>query len=85
VTVPLLKPGILAAWLLLFMASVRELGVSVFLMGPNARVIAPSIAASWQSSSSELTAALAIIQTLTVLVALLILLRAARSVGGELR
>ena len=85
VTVPLLKPGILAAWLLLFMASVRELGVSVFLMGPNARVIAPSIAASWQSSSSELTAALAIIQTLTVLVALLILLRAARSVSGELR
>jgi iron(III) transport system permease protein len=85
VTMPLLKPGILAAWLLLFMASVRELGVSVFLMGPNARVIAPSIAASWQSSSSELTAALAIIQTVTVLVALLILLRAARSVSGELR
>ncbi|MBI3517418.1 MAG: iron ABC transporter permease [Proteobacteria bacterium] len=85
VTLPLLKPGILAAWLLLFMASVRELGVSVFLMGPNARVIAPSIAASWQSSSSELTAALAMIQTVTVLIALLILFRAARSVTGELR
>ncbi len=85
VTIPLLKPGILAAWLLLFMASVRELGVSVFLMGPNARVIAPSIAASWQSSSSELTAALAMIQVVTVLVALLILMRAARSVTGELR
>jgi iron(III) transport system permease protein len=85
VTIPLLKPGIFAAWLLLFMASVRELGVSVFLMGPNARVIAPSIAASWQSSSSELTAALAIIQTVTVLVALLILLRMTRSVTGEPR
>jgi iron(III) transport system permease protein len=85
VTVPLLRPGILAAWLLLFMASVRELGVSVFLMGPNARVIAPSIAASWQSSSSELTAALAMIQTVTVLIALLILFRAARGVTGELR
>ena len=85
VTIPLLKPGIFAAWLLLFMASVRELGVSVFLMGPNARVIAPSIAASWQSSSSELTAALAIIQTATVLIALLILLRMTRGVTGELR
>jgi iron(III) transport system permease protein len=84
VTLPLLKPGIVAAWLLLFMASVRELGVSVFLMGPNARVIAPSIAASWQSSSTELTAALAMIQTATVLIALLILFRAARSVSGEL-
>ena len=43
VTLPLLKPGILAAWLLIFMACVRELGTSVFLMGPNAKVIAPSI------------------------------------------
>ena len=34
VTLPLLKPGILAAWLLIFMACVRELGASVFLMGP---------------------------------------------------
>jgi iron(III) transport system permease protein len=43
VTVPLLRPGIVAAWLLIFMASVRELGVSIFLMGPNSKVIAPSI------------------------------------------
>ena len=41
VTLPLLRPGIMAAWLLIFMACVRELGVSVFLMGPNAKVIAP--------------------------------------------
>ena len=36
-------PGILAAWLLMFIASVRELGVSIFLVGSNAKVIAPSI------------------------------------------
>ena len=37
------SPAIVAAWLLIFMACVRELGASVFLMGPNAKVIAPSI------------------------------------------
>jgi iron(III) transport system permease protein len=83
VTMPLLKPGIVAAWLLIFMASVRELGVSIFLMGPNAKVIAPSIVSAWNNSSSELTAALALIQTLTVVVALLILFRATRGLQRE--
>ena len=35
IALPLLRPGLVAAWLLIFIASVRELGVSVFLMGPN--------------------------------------------------
>src|ERR1041384_3701652 len=33
VTVPLLWPGLIAAWLLLFIASVRKLGASILLMG----------------------------------------------------
>ena len=39
VTVPLLRPGLVAAWLLLFIASVRELGASILLMGPHSKVI----------------------------------------------
>ena len=85
VTMPLLRPGIVAAWLLLFIASVRELGVSIFLVGPNAQVIAPSIASAWLSSSTELSTALAIIQTSVVFVALAILFRVARRFTGELR
>lgn len=84
VTLPLLKPGILAAWLLIFMACVRELGVSVFLMGPNAKVIAPSIVSAFASSGTELTAAMALIQTFTVIVALLILFRLTRGVTKEI-
>src|SRR5207237_876428 len=84
VTLPLLRPGILAAWLLLFIASVRELGVSTFLVGPNAKVIAPAIVSAWISSSTELSAALALIQSAAVLIALIILLRAARRYSGEL-
>jgi iron(III) transport system permease protein len=84
VTLPLLRPGILAAWLLIFMACVRELGASVFLMGPNAKVIAPSIVNAFATSGTELTAAMALIQTATVIVALVILFRLTRGVTKEL-
>jgi iron(III) transport system permease protein len=84
VTLPLLRPGILAAWLLIFMACVRELGSSVFLMGPDARVIAPSIVAAFASSGTELTAAMALIQTATVVAALVILFRLTRGVTREM-
>ena len=47
VTIPLLVPGLVAAWLLLFIASVRELGASILLMGPHSKVITPSIVESW--------------------------------------
>jgi iron(III) transport system permease protein len=83
VTLPLLRPGILAAWLLIFMACVRELGVSVFLMGPNAKVIAPSIVSAFASSGTELTAAMALIQTASVVLALIILFRLTRSMTKE--
>jgi iron(III) transport system permease protein len=82
VTLPLLRPGMAAAWLLIFIAGVRELGVSLFLMGPNAKVIAPSIVNSWLSSSSELSAAMALLQTLTIFVAVAVLFAAARSVAS---
>ncbi|MBV9551922.1 MAG: iron ABC transporter permease [Alphaproteobacteria bacterium] len=83
VTMPLLRPGIIAAWLLVFIASVRELGVSIFLVGPKAKVIAPSIVSSWLSSSSELSAALALLQTAAVFIALVVMFRATRRFSGE--
>ena len=81
VSLPLMKPGLIAAWLLIFIASVRELGVSVFLMGPNSKVIAPSIVSSWLSASSELSAAMALLQTVMVFIAVAIMFRAARQVS----
>jgi iron(III) transport system permease protein len=70
VTMPLLRPGLLAAWLLLFIASVRELGASILLMGPNSKVLTPAIVESWFASSSELTAAMALMQTFVVALAM---------------
>ena len=78
VTMPLLRPGLIAAALLLFIASVRELGASILLMGPKAKVITPAIVESWFSTSTELTAAMALLQTLAVAVALVLLFAVAR-------
>ena len=78
VTVPLLWPGLIAAWLLLFVASIRELGASILLMGPHSKVITPSIVESWFASSTELTAAMALIQTLVVAVAVGVLMAVTR-------
>jgi iron(III) transport system permease protein len=81
VTIPLLVPGLVAAWLLLFIASIRELGASILLMGPHSKVITPSIVESWFGTSSELTAALALIQTLVVACAMVVLVAVTRRVG----
>ena len=85
VTLPLLRPGMVAAWLLIFIAGVRELGVSIFLMGPHAKVVAPAIVNSWLSSSSELSAAMALLQTATVFAAVALLFLVARRVSGSER
>jgi iron(III) transport system permease protein len=72
ITVPLLRPGLLAAWLLIFVASVRELGASILLMGPDSKVMTPAIVEAWFSSSSELTAAMALIQTAVIAVVMVV-------------
>ena len=71
------NPGKVADKLL---ASVRELGASILLMGPKAKVITPAIVESWFSTSTELTAAMALLQTLAVAVALVPLFTVARRV-----
>jgi len=83
VTIPLLMPGLVAAWLLLFIASIRELGASILLMGPHSKVITPSIVESWFGTSSELTAALALIQTLVVAIAMIVLVAVTRRIGAH--
>jgi iron(III) transport system permease protein len=75
VTVPLLKPGLIAAWILLFIVSVRELGSSILLIGPNSKVISPSIVEAYQVIGREQAATLAVIQLAILLIALVLMLR----------
>jgi iron(III) transport system permease protein len=83
VTLPLLRPGIVAAWLLIFISSVRELGASLFLMGPHSKVIGPAIVDAWLTASSELSAAMALVQTGVVFIAVIFLLRVTRRYSGD--
>ena len=76
-------PGLIAAWLLLFIASVRELGASILLMGPHSKVITPAIVESWFGTASELTATLALIQTLVVAAAMIVLVLVTRRLAAE--
>jgi iron(III) transport system permease protein len=83
VTVPLLWPGLIAAWLLLFIASVRELGASILLMGAHSKVITPAIVESYFATASELTATLALIQTLVIALAMIPLVLFTRRLGAH--
>jgi iron(III) transport system permease protein len=74
---PLLRPGLIAAWMLLFIASMREVGASVLLVGPRAKVLGPAILSSWESAGTQLTAAMALMQVLVVFAALAALVAAA--------
>jgi len=51
-------------------------------MGPNSKVIAPQIVNTWLASSSELSAAMAVLQTVTVFIGVAILLRTVRRFYG---
>jgi iron(III) transport system permease protein len=70
--------------MLLFAASVREVGASLLLVGPHSKVIGPSIVSTWANSGTQLTAAMALIQTFIVMIALVILFHVTRDTKREL-
>ncbi|HQS09743.1 MAG: hypothetical protein B7Y12_13625 [Rhizobiales bacterium 24-66-13] len=70
VTLPLLRPGLLATWALLFMVSVREISASLFLSGPGTQVLGPAIFSFWDSGGMPRVSALAVVQALIILIAL---------------
>ncbi|TAN34695.1 iron ABC transporter permease [bacterium] len=78
INLPLLRSGLLAAWVLLFMISVREVSASLFLSGASTRVLGPAIFNFWDSGGLPRVSALAVVQAAIVLVALLVVRRVTR-------
>jgi iron(III) transport system permease protein len=63
VVLPLLLPFLLAAWIYTFVLSVRELGASIFLIGPGTNVLATISLTMWEEGGSYgAVAALGILQ-----------------------
>jgi len=79
ITLPLLRPGIMAAWVLIFIVSIREVGASILLISARTKVIGPAIIESWEATGTQLTSALAIVQSLMIFAVLVVVMRLTRS------
>ena len=65
---PLLRPAVVGAWILLFVIAVRVLDVVVLLAGPGARMISADIFLWTVTGRQEAGTVLALIQTALVVV-----------------
>ena len=65
--VPLLRPAILGAWILLFVIAVRVLDLVVLLAGPGSRMLSVDIFLWTVTGRQEAASVLALLQTALVL------------------
>ncbi len=67
ITIPLLKPGIFAGWVLLFVIFLRELSISIILYSVGTETLSVGVLYLADFEGDPLTAALAIVQTIILL------------------
>lgn len=77
ITIPLLKPGIFAGWVLLFIIFLRELSISIILYTAGTETLSVGVYYLTNFENEPLTAALSIAQTVVLLVCILIFRRVA--------
>ncbi|MGH8638107.1 MAG: ABC transporter permease, partial [Burkholderiales bacterium] len=67
ITLPLLKPGIFAGWVLLFIIFLRELPISIILYSAGTETLSVGIYYLQEFENEALTCALAVVQTVLLL------------------
>eukprot|EP01022_Parablepharisma_sp_SALTPOND_P020921 TRINITY_DN39341_c0_g2_i1.p2 TRINITY_DN39341_c0_g2~~TRINITY_DN39341_c0_g2_i1.p2 ORF type:complete len:608 (-),score=268.39 TRINITY_DN39341_c0_g2_i1:602-2425(-) len=75
VTLPLVRYGLIGAWLMVFLIFEREYSTGVYLLSPGTEVIGSMIVSMWAAGAVELVAALSFINITLVAVGLGIALR----------
>jgi len=75
VTVPLVKYGLLGAWLMVFLIFEREYSTGVYLLSPGTEVIGAMLVSLWATGSTDLVAALSFINISLVAIGLGVALR----------
>jgi iron(III) transport system permease protein len=75
VTIPLIRYGLLASWLMIFMIFEREYSTGVYLLGPGTEVIGSLMVSLWGAGAIEIISALSFINILLVSVGMGIALR----------
>src|SRR5437870_6936744 len=68
ILLPLLLPGLLAAWITVLAASFRELSAAIFLASPQSRLVSVTLYSTWQDGNATAAAALGIVVLAVVLV-----------------
>jgi iron(III) transport system permease protein len=75
VTLPLIRYGLLASWLLVFLIFEREYSTGVYLLGPGTEVIGSLLVSLWGTGGADMVAALSLINVVLVALGLTIALR----------
>ena len=75
ITLPLIRNGLLGAWLLVFMIFEREYSTGVYLLSPGTEVIGAQIVSLWASGAVDVVAALSLINIALVGAGLALALR----------
>ena len=77
ITIPLLKPGIFAGWVLLFIIFLRELSISIILYTTGTETISVGVYYLANFENEPLTCALSVAQTVVLLVCVMVFRRVA--------
>ena len=75
ITVPLIRHGMLAAWLLILLIFVREYSTAVYLLGPGTEVIGSLVVSRWNGGAIDLVTCLSCINVALISFGLFIALR----------
>ena len=78
VTLPLIRPGLFAGWLLIFVPAIQELSASILLFSSNSITLAVAVFNLYETGYNEPVAALAMINVVIIGVAILL----ANRIGG---
>ena len=79
VILPLVRPGLLAGWMLMFVAMMRELSASIFLFVPGTQTAAVSLVERWQEADFS---AVAVLSLTLVAISLTVIVLVRRVFGG---
>ncbi len=66
VTIPLIKYGMLASWLLIFLIFVREYSTGIYLLGPGTEVIGSLLVSLWGTGAVDLVSALSVVNVVMI-------------------
>jgi iron(III) transport system permease protein len=75
VTLPLIRTGIMASWLLIFLIFVREYSTGIYLLGPGTEVIGSLLVSLWGTGAIDLVSALSVVNVAMIAVGLAVAVR----------